>query len=757
MAVANKKKKIFDKRYEILSILGRGSRSVVYHAKYIDGEREEVALKVLLDKRDEVFPSDLLRKEALAMVSSRHKYVIRLDDFHSLGDLCYLTMELANGGDLRRYLERKGGKLSATQTELFLLQAAEALDFIHKAGILHRDLKPENILVVDDQSIRIGDFGVAILPGEKSSLEELRTGVGTLEYLSPEVLNGEPFDKRADLYALGITFYELLAGVHPFAGATLAEQAGSQIPPSYVPLSEREPDAPAHLLSAITTLMSVDPNERFQSARDLIQALVSFDVSGLEKEAAGSKGTAKENAAQRGTSSSAKAESATPPKAERASSPGDKDVAPKTPEKAAPKPPEKAVTAPSDPPLMGDDGNILSSPSPSAPPAAQEAALRRKEEAAPHPQKATQEKAKEPARPTGKGEASRQKSPFPKQSSQDEKTTSKGSTAAKASTTGSTTTGSTAAGTTAAETTPAEPAATGKGSSQDSSSENPTRKNSKNRGEGKPSQAIRPSSPSSPSTVPSKADLFKPRSELSPKETKPTPLKKAPKPQAEKEAKGASTTASSPASDHGKTSPKSPSSSSKKSGGEGLSGGKLLFGVVVLAGIAYGAASFLGGTPEEGTASEEKVPALVSQTVDQDLPQNPASDGGSFAAPSGSTQNPPLFGIPQGPLTQGEVLPGGVYSGELVLGKSKEKVPFSVISLETSKQLIIAIGIHGFTPIVVDTAGATFTGDDSGGGELRVASKGFLFTLSSTIEGDNVTGTLYNEITGERSTWRAAP
>ena len=118
MAVASKKKKIFDKRYEILSIVGRGARSVVYHARYIDGDREEVALKLLLDKREGVTPSDLLRKEALAMVSSRHKYVIRLDDFHSLGDLCYLTMELARLGDLRQYLKKKGGKLNSKQLKM---------------------------------------------------------------------------------------------------------------------------------------------------------------------------------------------------------------------------------------------------------------------------------------------------------------------------------------------------------------------------------------------------------------------------------------------------------------------------------------------------------------------------------------------------------------------------------------------------------------------------------------------------------------
>jgi serine/threonine-protein kinase len=282
-ASTKKKRKVFDKRFEILSVIGRGAGSVVYHARHIDESQEEVALKVILKTPKENSPSALLRKEALALVSSRHKYVIRLDDFHALGELCYLTMELAKKGDLRQYLTTKRGKLSPVQTELFLLQAAEALDFIHKAGILHRDIKPENLLVVDDQNIRVADFGIAMLPGEKSSFEELQAGVGTLDYLSPEVLEGKSFDKRADLYALGISFYELLSGKHPFAEGPLAEQLEIRRDGGFTPIAELEPEAPAHLLSAITRLLRFTPEDRFQSATELIQALVSFDVSGLDQ------------------------------------------------------------------------------------------------------------------------------------------------------------------------------------------------------------------------------------------------------------------------------------------------------------------------------------------------------------------------------------------------------------------------------------------------------------------------------------------
>ncbi|MCB0334047.1 MAG: protein kinase, partial [Bdellovibrionales bacterium] len=269
-----KKRKIFDNRYEILSIVGRGSRSVVYHARHVKGKHREVALKVLIAKKGKVPTSDLLRKEALAMVSSRHKYVIRLDDFHSLGDLCYLAMEFAPLGDLRQYTSRENGKLLPSQAELFFIQAAEALEFIHKAGILHRDIKPDNLLIMDENNIRLGDFGVAILPGERSSLEELQKGIGTMNYMSPEVLDGKQYDARCDIYALGVSFYEMLAGIHPFEDAPLAEQINIRKDASITPLQELHPDIPDYLAATIMQAIAFDPDARFQNCRDLIQSLL---------------------------------------------------------------------------------------------------------------------------------------------------------------------------------------------------------------------------------------------------------------------------------------------------------------------------------------------------------------------------------------------------------------------------------------------------------------------------------------------------
>jgi len=274
MALASRKRKLFDDRYEILSIVGRGSRSVVYHARLLSDSSSEVALKVLLDQKDHVSNSEKLRKEALAMVSSRHRYVVRLDDFHSVGALCYLSMEFAPESDLRKYVTKNGGKLDIKRAETFLMQSAKALAFIHKSGILHRDIKPDNLLVISDHEIRIADFGVALLPGETSSIEELQRGIGTMNYMPPEVLQSAKIDRTSDLYSLAVTFYEMLSNKHPFEDAPLARQLEIRQDKNIPDLRTLRSDIPEYLSDALKKAMSFNPADRYSTAELLIEAIV---------------------------------------------------------------------------------------------------------------------------------------------------------------------------------------------------------------------------------------------------------------------------------------------------------------------------------------------------------------------------------------------------------------------------------------------------------------------------------------------------
>jgi len=266
-----KAKKIFDGRFEILGIIGRGARSVVYRAHNIVDGGPDVALKVLLSDKDSSSTRDKLRKEALAMVSCHHAFVVKLDDFHSVGDLSYLSMEYAPLSDLRRYTESKDNKLPIDQLENFFIQTIRALDYIHSVGIIHRDIKPDNLLVVSDKELRIGDFGIALLPGDEQSAAAYKNAVGTMDYMAPEILEGKPCDKRTDIYALGVTFAELILGRSLFADVPLVEQLSSRENKN-LPSFE---GVPSHIKDAILSCLQFDREERPNSGKAVLQILTN--------------------------------------------------------------------------------------------------------------------------------------------------------------------------------------------------------------------------------------------------------------------------------------------------------------------------------------------------------------------------------------------------------------------------------------------------------------------------------------------------
>jgi serine/threonine protein kinase len=276
-----KKRKIFDGRYEVISIVGRGLDSVVYHARHLSGAQQEVALKVLVNNKAKSSMTERLRKEALTLVSCRHKYVVRLDDFHSVSDLCYLSMEYAPLGDLRKYITAQGAPLSPQLGAELLRQSLEAVEFIHATGVLHRDIKPDNILVITETEIRLADFGLALLPGDELDLEELQNGVGSLSYLPPEMLDGQFYDSRSDLYSLGVCFYEAMAGFHPFENVPLSEQQNVRLDRNIKPLHEVNSLIPRHVSAVVATLMRHSADQRFQSAMEALRALSNTTFDGV--------------------------------------------------------------------------------------------------------------------------------------------------------------------------------------------------------------------------------------------------------------------------------------------------------------------------------------------------------------------------------------------------------------------------------------------------------------------------------------------
>jgi len=211
------------RRYELLEEIGRGAMGIVYRAKDIELD-EVVALKILPDNLSNN-PEALQRFKAEARNARRlsHKNIVRIHDIGEEMGRKYISMEFVNGSDLKHIIRESGAKLPIEKTIKYMIQTAQALSYAHSIGIIHRDIKPANIMITKDDEVKVTDFGIAkMMEGSDATM----TGVviGTPLYMSPEQVRGTPADKRADIYSLGITMYDLLCGRPPFYEGDLAYQ-----------------------------------------------------------------------------------------------------------------------------------------------------------------------------------------------------------------------------------------------------------------------------------------------------------------------------------------------------------------------------------------------------------------------------------------------------------------------------------------------------------------------------------------------------
>jgi eukaryotic-like serine/threonine-protein kinase len=189
----------------------------------------------------------------------------------------YIAMELAPGRLLRDILHQSG-KLPAEQAVSIAVAICEALDYIHKQGVVHRDLKPENILVDADDRVKLVDFGIAGKAGARRlTFGKFSNVIGTPDYISPEQVKGKRGDQRADIYALGVLLYEMLTGEVPFPGKNPFVRMNSRL--INVPTPPREIDStvtPA-LQEIVHRALEREPKNRYANARELANDLLHQD------------------------------------------------------------------------------------------------------------------------------------------------------------------------------------------------------------------------------------------------------------------------------------------------------------------------------------------------------------------------------------------------------------------------------------------------------------------------------------------------
>jgi serine/threonine protein kinase len=238
---------------ELIECLGRGGMGAVYKARQPRLNRS-VALKILAREKecDPKF-TERFTREAQALARLSHPNVVAVYDFGEVAGLCYLLMEFVDGMTLRQLLQ--GGKLPAAQALNIVPRICEALQFAHEHGVVHRDIKPENILLDKQGRVKIADFGIAKMVGGESgrtNLTDDKQVMGTPHYMAPEqVEKPQEVDHRADIYSLGVVFYEMLTGELPI---------GKFQPPS------RKVQMDVRLDEVVLHALEKEPERRYQRA-----------------------------------------------------------------------------------------------------------------------------------------------------------------------------------------------------------------------------------------------------------------------------------------------------------------------------------------------------------------------------------------------------------------------------------------------------------------------------------------------------------
>lgn len=263
--------------YRILSALGQGGMARVYKA-YQENLDREVAIKVLPPwyAADRSFV-ERFHLEARLVARLSHPNIVTVHDASEQNGHLYIVMQFIDGGTLKDRqdnLLREGRVLETTEVVTVFAQVADALAYAHEQGIIHRDIKPVNVLMDHANRPILSDFGIAkVMESTQLNLTHPGAGVGTPEYMSPEQCQGGPVDRRADIYALGIMLFEAQTGYTPFRGDNYPALAHSHIYEAPPRPSFINPHIHPAIEQVILTALMKNPQQRYQSASDMANAL----------------------------------------------------------------------------------------------------------------------------------------------------------------------------------------------------------------------------------------------------------------------------------------------------------------------------------------------------------------------------------------------------------------------------------------------------------------------------------------------------
>jgi len=278
--------------FEIFEKLGEGGMGVVYRARDVRLDRV-VALKVLSSEQA-VTPAQRLRfiREAKAASALNHSNIVTIHEIETVDGLDYIAMEYVRGATLREAIPSTG--LPLADALKYAIEIASALCAAHAAGIVHRDIKPANIMITAQGSVKLLDFGLAIVDPQFAAddrntatiaatlLTRPGTVIGTVAYMSPEQAQGRSVDARSDIFSFGVVFHQMLTGASPFQAESQIGLLFEIVNKPAPQVTRGRPDLPVALDRILLTALEKDPQRRYQRVNDLLS-----DLKDLSRELAG--------------------------------------------------------------------------------------------------------------------------------------------------------------------------------------------------------------------------------------------------------------------------------------------------------------------------------------------------------------------------------------------------------------------------------------------------------------------------------------
>jgi len=260
---------LMGQRFEILAVLGAGGMGVVYKAR--DRELDDLVALKMLKKELLGDPGNLDRLKAEIKLARKitHPNVLRTHDFGEIGGMPFISMEYVRGVTLR-YLLDQTHRLPFSAGLRLAKQLCAGLGAAHAQGVMHRDIKPENLILEPTGNAKLMDFGIA-RPIKRMEVGQTEAGfiVGTPLYLSPEQLEGQDADARADIYSTGVVLYEIFTGELPFNGANAVEIMMKHLRDPAPPPRSHWPEIPPKLEAIILRCLEKKPEARYRTVEDL--------------------------------------------------------------------------------------------------------------------------------------------------------------------------------------------------------------------------------------------------------------------------------------------------------------------------------------------------------------------------------------------------------------------------------------------------------------------------------------------------------